>query len=61
MGCCQRRDREKYRGRGVFLSKAVVDCTSDGDIAWQSGVPFDKGNEKCFDAAHDFGLFGGRR
>ena len=37
---------ENKGGRGVFLGKAVVDCTGDGDIAWQSDVPFDKGNEK---------------
>lgn len=37
---------ENKGGRGVFLGKTVVDCTGDGDIAWQSGVPFSKGNEK---------------
>ncbi len=35
---------ENKSGRGVILSKCVIDCTGDGDVAQKAGVPFESGD-----------------
>lgn len=37
---------ESKNGREAVLGKIVIDCTGDGDVAYRSGVPCAKGNEK---------------
>jgi hypothetical protein len=37
---------ESKSGREAVLGKIVVDCTGDADVAFRSGVPCEKGNEK---------------
>ena len=37
---------ESKSGREAMLGKIVIDCTGDGDVAFRSGVPCEKGNEK---------------
>lgn len=37
---------ESKSGREAILGKIVIDCTGDGDVAFRSGVPCEKGNEK---------------
>lgn len=29
-----------------IMAKVVIDCTGDGDVAYRSGVPYEKGNEE---------------
>lgn len=36
---------ESKSGREVILSKIIIDCTGDGDIAAKAGVPYIKGRE----------------
>jgi len=35
---------ESKSGREAVLAKVVIDCTGDGDVAFRSGVPCEKGN-----------------
>ena len=35
---------ESKRGREAILSKVVIDCSGDGDVAYRSGVEFSKGD-----------------
>ncbi|MDX9882318.1 MAG: FAD-dependent oxidoreductase [Prolixibacteraceae bacterium] len=37
---------ESKAGREAILAKVVIDCTGDADVAYQAGVPCEKGNEK---------------
>ena len=37
---------ESKSGREAILAKVVIDCTGDADVAFQSGVPCEKGNEQ---------------
>jgi len=37
---------ENKSGRGAVLSRVVIDCTGDADLAAKAGVPFQKGNEE---------------
>ena len=37
---------ESKNGREAILGKIVIDCTGDGDVAFRSGVPCEKGNGK---------------
>lgn len=37
---------ESKSGREVILSKIVIDCTGDADVAYRAGVPCEKGNEE---------------
>lgn len=36
---------ENKSGRGAVLSRVVIDCTGDADLAAKAGAPFQKGNE----------------
>ncbi len=36
---------ESKAGREVILSKVVIDCTGDADVAYRAGVPCEYGNE----------------
>jgi len=36
---------ESKSGRSAILAKIVIDCTGDADVAFQAGVPTEKGNE----------------
>ena len=36
---------ESKAGREAILAKVVIDCTGDADVAYQAGVPCEKGNE----------------
>ncbi len=36
---------ESKSGTEAFLAKTVIDCTGDGDVCAQAGVPFSKGRE----------------
>ena len=36
---------ESKAGREAILAKVIVDCTGDGDVAFSSGVPCEKGGE----------------
>mgnify|MGYP000910966728 FL=1 len=36
---------ESKSGPEVYISKIIIDSTGDGDIAFKSGVPFEKGRE----------------
>ena len=36
---------ESKAGRELILAKVVVDCTGDADVAYQSGVPCEQGDE----------------
>lgn len=35
---------ESKSGRSAILAKVVIDCTGDADVAYQAGVPTEKGN-----------------
>ncbi len=37
---------ESKSGREAILSKVVIDCTGDGDVAAKAGAPFNKGREE---------------
>ncbi|MFH1079476.1 MAG: FAD-dependent oxidoreductase [Pseudomonadota bacterium] len=37
---------ENKSGRQAILAQRVIDCTGDGDIAAQSGAPYEKGRKK---------------
>ncbi|SHF71857.1 FAD dependent oxidoreductase [Mariniphaga anaerophila] len=36
---------ESKAGREAILAKVIIDCTGDADVAYQAGVPCEKGNE----------------
>lgn len=37
---------ESKSGRSAILAKVVIDCTGDADVAFQAGVPTEKGNSE---------------
>lgn len=37
---------ESKAGREAVLASVIVDCTGDGDVAYRSGVPCEKGDDK---------------
>jgi hypothetical protein len=37
---------ESKSGRSAILAKVVIDCTGDADVAYQAGVPTEKGNSE---------------
>lgn len=37
---------ESKAGREAILAKAVIDCTGDADVAFRTGAPCEKGNER---------------
>lgn len=37
---------ESKSGREAIMAKVIIDCSGDADVAYQAGVPCEKGNEK---------------
>lgn len=37
---------ESKSGREAIMSKVIIDCSGDADVAYRAGVPCEKGNEK---------------